>query len=96
MDFYQQLSDSVKTIPNREIPIKMGDLNARICKTDVDEHLRHVVERYGIGERNNRELLLEFCIENNLSAANIINFKQETFIYVEITGWKKQKKNPKN
>lgn len=37
-----------------------------IGTTVNDGHLREMIGRYGLGERNGR-MLIEFCVQNNLS-----------------------------
>lgn len=62
--FYATLSATLREIPKREITIIVGDFNAKVGNTTDDNHLRRVVGRYGIGERNGRgERLLQFCCE---------------------------------
>lgn len=70
-ELYGKLSETIDKIPNREIIIIAGDFNAKIGNTNGDDHLRNVVGKYGLGDRNERgNILLEFCTENKLYIAN--------------------------
>ncbi|XP_072943571.1 uncharacterized protein [Epargyreus clarus] len=69
--FYQNLEDTLKSFPKREITVLMGDLNAKVGSTSFDDHLRDVVGKFGLGERNDRgEMWLQFCTENSLTIMN--------------------------
>ncbi|XP_039309130.1 craniofacial development protein 2-like [Solenopsis invicta] len=75
-NFYSSLQRIIEKIPNREVTIIMGDWNAKVGRTDGDNHIRDVLGRYGIGIRNDRgSRLIQFCIDNNLAIANTM-FKQ--------------------
>ncbi|XP_060516932.1 uncharacterized protein LOC132696231 [Cylas formicarius] len=70
-NFYGILSNTITRMPNREPLIVLGDFNAKIGETKTDTHLRTVVGKYGIGERNERgQMLIEFCAENELYISN--------------------------
>jgi len=67
--FYGELEATVAKIPNRELLIIMGDLNAKIG-ANADQ-LSHCAGRFGLGQRNERgERLIQFAAENNLVIAN--------------------------
>ncbi|XP_039760435.1 craniofacial development protein 2-like [Pararge aegeria] len=69
--FYISLVQTLENIPQREVTLVIGDLNAKVGRTSDDAHLRHLVGRFGIGERNERgERLLQFCNEQNLVITN--------------------------
>ncbi|KAL0852617.1 hypothetical protein ABMA27_016929 [Loxostege sticticalis] len=69
--FYNQLDDVLKLLPKRDINVLIGDLNAKVGSTKNDNHLRDVVGKYGLGERNDRgEMFLQFCAENSLTIMN--------------------------
>ncbi|CAH2108374.1 unnamed protein product [Euphydryas editha] len=69
--FYRLLEDTIKLVPNRDIMILLGDLNAKVGSTENEDHLREIVGRYGLGERNERgEMWLQFCVENSLTITN--------------------------
>ncbi|CAK1578734.1 unnamed protein product [Parnassius mnemosyne] len=70
-DFYRLLEDNLRSLPRREVTLLMGDLNAKVGSTRHEDHLREVVGKYGLGERNNRgEMWLQFCAENSLTIMN--------------------------
>lgn len=49
----------------------MGDFNSTIETTENDDHLREVMRRYGLGERNRRgEIPIKFYAQSNLFVAN--------------------------
>lgn len=54
-----------------------------IGTTVNDGHLREMIGRYGLGERN-RRMLIEFCVQNNLSMANS-NYKHHKPMLYTIT-----------
>ncbi|XP_050508878.1 craniofacial development protein 2-like [Diabrotica virgifera virgifera] len=69
--FFNELESYLQNIPNKEIAIIMGDLNSKIGVTMDDEHIRNIVGRYGIGERNSRgDRLIQFCVDNDLTIMN--------------------------
>jgi exonuclease III len=69
--FYNCLSEIIKKIPQREVLFVMGDCKAKVGSIMNDNHLRATVGKYGIGDRNEKgEMLMEFCIGNNLFIAN--------------------------
>lgn len=72
-EFYTVLERTIDKIPNREILIILGDFNAKIGSTKDDTHIRNIVGRYGIGQRNERGArLLNFCIDNNFTITNTV------------------------
>jgi exonuclease III len=48
-EFYNKLEIIMQDIQNKEIAIICGDFNAKIGNTKQDEHIRNIVEKYGIG-----------------------------------------------
>lgn len=69
--FYSILVQTLEDIPKREVTLVVGDFNAKVGHTVDDDHLRRIVGKYGIGERNDRgERLLQFCSEENLAISN--------------------------
>ncbi|XP_037872901.1 LINE-1 retrotransposable element ORF2 protein [Bombyx mori] len=69
--FYNSLGKVYQDIPKKEVTILMGDLNAKIGNTLMDDHVRGIVGKFGLGTRNERgQLLLDFCAENNVSVMN--------------------------
>ncbi|CAG5117437.1 unnamed protein product [Candidula unifasciata] len=74
-DFYAILQDTLNKIDQNDIIIIMGDFNAKVG-TGRDENERHVLGKFGLGNRNETgEKLIEFCIENELTIANTL-YKQ--------------------
>lgn len=70
-EFYQTVEDAINKIPNKEILFIMGDFNAKIGSTLHDDHIRQVVGKFGLGDRNERgERLIDFCIDNSLTIVN--------------------------
>lgn len=70
-EFYNSLETLLKRIPNKEITLLMGDFNAKIGNTENDNHIRNIVGKYGIGNRNDRgSRLIQFAIENNMAISN--------------------------
>ena len=64
-NFYNSLQEAIDTIPNRDIKIIMGDMNAKIGKVTKPTAACGIFE---LGDQNERgERLHEFCIANNLS-----------------------------
>lgn len=53
-DFYGDYFDTLRKIPGWEILIVMGEFNLMIGETLQNTHLRSVVEKNGIGIRNDR------------------------------------------
>lgn len=69
--FYNQLQEVVDGISKRELVIIMGDMNAKVGRSNKEEHLREVIGKFGLGERNSRgDRLIEFAITNQLTIAN--------------------------
>lgn len=69
--FYKDLEGALATLPNREIVIIMGDFNFKVGSTLDDKHLRAIIGRHGLGERNERgERFIQFCLDNNYTIAN--------------------------
>lgn len=70
-NFYLILSETISKMPSRELLIILGDFNAKVGETKLDNHLRSVVGNYGMGMRNDRgEMLIEFCAEHGLYVSN--------------------------
>jgi hypothetical protein len=63
--FYNELQATMSKIKRQDIVIVMGDFNATVGSDN--EHLEHVMGRYGMGTiTENGELFTEFCFENDL------------------------------
>lgn len=69
--FYDALQTTLDGISKREITIIQGDWNAKVGNTELDDHIRQTVGKYGLGARNERgEMFLDFCLNNNLTITN--------------------------
>ncbi len=67
--FYEQLDETMKEIPKKDIKIVMGDWNAKVGQ--VNEGWEMAMGRYGFGDRNNRgERLLQFAVEHEMFVCN--------------------------
>lgn len=72
-NFYLELETTMSSIPKREIAIILGDLNAKVDDTTNYDHIKSIVGKYGLGNRNPRsERLIQFCIDNNLTITNTL------------------------
>lgn len=70
-DFYGELEASINRILGREVTIIIGDLNAKIGRTNLDHDMRQILGSFGLGERNERgEHLLDFCLQHRLTVMN--------------------------
>ncbi len=64
-DWYEQLQMAVSKVPQHDVLLLTGDMNAKVG-TDNSNNER-AVGKYGCGERNNNgERLVDFCTNNNL------------------------------
>lgn len=71
----------------------MGNLNAKIGTTVNDDHIRQVLSRYGLGDRNERdERLIQFCIDNSLAIANSMYEQHKRRLYT----WRSPDGNTRN
>ena len=69
-EFYTDLQREVSKIPPADIPVIMGDLNAKIGKSE-DITTNGVVGKHGYGKRNERgDMLADFCMANGLCITN--------------------------
>ena len=63
--FYAQLQSVLDKIPNRDMLILMGDMNAKVGADNTDRERE--MGRHGLGEMNeNGEMLVDFCSTNSL------------------------------
>lgn len=68
---YNTIESISSKIPNKEPLILIGDFNAKVGKTEEDDHIRQVVGRHGLGQRNHRgERLIQFALENYFTIMN--------------------------
>lgn len=64
---YEELNDLIKSVQGEENLILLGDFNATVGERKE----KNIVGKYGFGIRNLRgEILLEFCVRNNLLIMN--------------------------
>ena len=72
--FYSSLQETMDSIPNKDIKVVLGDLNAKVGRQLTNSA---VCGKFGLGEQNARgEDLLEVCSSNNLFIANTMLQKQ--------------------
>ena len=70
--FYEELEQTIKKAPRKDIVYVMGDFNAKIGP-DAHAHWAGTVGRFGTGETNDRGLrLLEFASSHKLTIANTL------------------------
>ncbi|XP_071493217.1 uncharacterized protein [Diadema antillarum] len=77
-EFYEQLQDTLDNIPIDSEIIVMGDLNGHVGSRPVEG----VIGNFGVGTRNeDGEMLIDFCVRNNLSVMNTYFKHQESHQY---------------
>ena len=77
-EFYERLQDTLDTVPIDSEIIVMGDLNGHVGSRPVEG----VVGNFGVGMRNEEgEMLIDFCVRNNLSVMNTYFKHQESHQY---------------
>lgn len=70
-EFYGMLQTTIESISKREMTIIQGDWNAKVGSTEQDDHIRHIIGKYGLGTRNERgEKLIDFCVSQELAIMN--------------------------
>ena len=68
--FYDILQETLDSIPNRDIKVKVGDANSKIGRMACASATHG---KYGLGEQNEQgQRLLEFCTINNLIVTNTL------------------------
>ncbi|KAL6416948.1 hypothetical protein ACFW04_014774 [Cataglyphis niger] len=86
---------SAKPGNNRETII-MGDFNEKIRETTDNDDLSTVVDRYYLGERNERrERLLHFCTDNNLFITNTERYRNQIDYLLIKSRWRTMIKDVK-
>lgn len=72
--FYDSLQDVHDAMPTREMIVVMGDFNAKVGATAIQDNLyKGVLGRYDLGEKDTRgEQLVNFCMGNSLTIANTL------------------------
>ncbi len=64
-DWYEQLQMAVSKVPQHDVLLLTGDMNAKVGNDNSNNE--RAMGRYGCGERNNNgERLVDFCTNNNL------------------------------
>ena len=75
VEFYERLQDTLDIIPNESEIIVMGDLNGHVGSRTVEG----VIGNFGVGNTNEEgEMLIDFCVRNNLSVMNTFFKHQES------------------
>ncbi|XP_055997977.1 uncharacterized protein LOC130047325 [Ostrea edulis] len=70
-DFYEQLQMVVSKVPQHDMLLMMGDLNAKVGADNTD--CERSMGKHGCGIRNdNGERLVDFCLNNNLMIGGTI------------------------
>lgn len=88
--FYNALQETIDSVPNRDIKIIMGDMNAKVGQQQ--DRTNPSCGRYGLGERNERgEKFIEFCDSNNLIIANTMFQHHPRHLYTWISPDRKTK-----
>ena len=71
-EFYEQVENTIKKVPKKDITIVQGDFNAKVGP-DAYKDWRGTIGQYGTGETNERGLrLLEFASSQRLTIANTL------------------------
>ena len=66
--FYDSLQETIDTIPNRDLQVIMGHMNAKVGMNSTPNK---TCGCFGLGEQNERgERLIEFCSANNMLITN--------------------------
>ena len=82
-EFYCSMQEALNSIPNRDVKLVMGDLNAKVGKLASSSVC---CGKYGLGEQNERGSdLLEFCEMNNLVIANTLFQHHPRHLYTWIS-----------
>ncbi len=64
-EFYEILQATIDKVPERDLKILMGDINAKVGSDNTNREL--IMGKHGVGEQNeNGELFTEFCSFNDL------------------------------
>ena len=82
-NFYNTLQETLDTIPNRDVKVIMGDLNAKVGKNVFKND---VCGKFGLGDVNERsEDFIKFCSTNNLVIANTLFQHHPRHLYTWIS-----------
>ena len=81
--FYQELEELIRIVLQNNIPIIMGDYNAKVREQSQNTV---VMVNYGLSKANDRGYnLIKFCDEQKLVIINTIQEPQTAQIHVDIT-----------
>ena len=88
--FYSALQETLDSVPNRDIKIIMGDMNAEVGEFQEN---RLSCGKLGLGCQNERgEKLIDFCDAKNLSIANTMFQHHPRYLYT----WKSPDQKTRN
>ncbi|XP_063613942.1 uncharacterized protein LOC134787155 [Penaeus indicus] len=88
--FYNAFHETLDIIPNRDIKVIMGDMNAKVGKRNENGPS---CGKFGLGTQNERgEKLVEFCVTNNLSIVNTVFQHHPRHLYT----WKSPDQKTRN
>ena len=74
-DWYEQLQAEVTTVPQHDMLLVMGDMNAKVGSDNTDRE--SATASQGCGTiNNNGEILVNFCLNNNCAIGGTI-FQQK-------------------
>ena len=83
--FYEDLQDLLELTPPKDVLFIIGDWNTKVGSQEIPG----VTDKFGLGVQNEAgQRLIEFCQENSLAIANIL---QEKTLHMDITRWPKPK-----
>ena len=70
-DFYNSLQDLFEQLPNKDVNIVMGDMNAKVGSNNSS--YEQVMGKHGLGEANdNGERFISFCANNSIVVGGTI------------------------
>ena len=88
--FYSALQETLDSVPNRDIKIIMGDMNAEVGEFQEN---RLSCSKFGLGCQNERgEKLIDFCDAKSLSIANTMFQHHPRYLYT----WKSPDQKTRN
>ena len=83
--FYEDLQDLLELTPPKDVLFIIGDWNTKVGSQEIPG----VTDKFGLRVQNDSgQRLIEFCQENSLAIANIL---QEKTLHMDITRWPKPK-----
>lgn len=82
-ELYERIEEKLATCKGKHYLLVLGDINATV----EEEKILNVVGNYGLGKRNTRgEMLVDFCMRNNLMITNLLLKKGTLGKYQETKG----------